>query len=139
MKILIAIDGSSYGAKALDYVLSHAQQFGQAELTVIHVGQAVPMRAAAAVGADIVASFHAHEHDEALAGARARLKAAARQAREVKVVGDPAAKIIEEIEAGQQDLVVMGSHGQGAVAGLLLGSVVTKLLARSRVPVLVVR
>lgn len=139
MKILIAHDGSSYGSKALDYVLSHPAQFGGAQLALIHVAHAVPARAAAAVGAEIVAAHHAHEHDEALAGGRRRLAAAGREARELRVVGDPATKIVEAIAEGGHDMVVMGSHGHGAMAGLLLGSVVTKVLARSPVPVLVVR
>lgn len=139
MKILIAHDGSSFGGKALDYVLSHPAQFGDAELAVIHVAHAVPARAAAAVGAEIVAAHHAHEHDEALAGSRKRLAASTREAREIRVVGDPATKIVEAIAEGGFDLVVMGSHGHGAMAGLLLGSVVSKVLARSPAPVLVVR
>ena len=34
MKILIAHDGSSYGGKALDYVLSHPAQFGECLLRI---------------------------------------------------------------------------------------------------------
>jgi nucleotide-binding universal stress UspA family protein len=36
-------------------------------------------------------------------------------------------------------MIVMGSHGHGALSGLVLGSVVTKVLAACKVPVLVVR
>lgn len=139
MKILIAHDGSRFGAQALDYVLAPTTPFGAATIELIHVAHAVPARAAAAVGADIVAAHHAHEHEEALAEARARLAAAGRTAREHHAVGDPASKILEALASGGHDLVVMGSHGHGTVAGLLLGSVVTKVLSRSPVPVLVVR
>ena len=42
-------------------------------------------------------------------------------------------------EDGRFDLVVMGSHGHGELAGLVMGSVVTRVLARCKVPVLLVR
>jgi len=37
------------------------------------------------------------------------------------------------------NMIVMGSHGRGAVAGLILGSETQRVLAHSRIPVLVPR
>jgi len=37
------------------------------------------------------------------------------------------------------DVIVMGSHGRGVVAGVLLGSVTAKVLSSSKTPVLVCR
>jgi nucleotide-binding universal stress UspA family protein len=42
-------------------------------------------------------------------------------------------------EDGKFDLVVMGSHGHGAWANLVMGSVATQVLAHCGVPVLMVR
>ena len=139
MNVLIAVDGSTFGTRALDYVLARPAMFGQAALTLIHVAQPLPPRAAAAVGAEIVAAQYAHKHDDALREARARLAAAGRTAGEVLKVGHPGGLVAEEAEAGGYDAVVMGSHGHGALAGLLLGSTVSKVLASCRTPVLVVR
>lgn len=139
MNVLIAVDGSAFGAKALEYVLAQPAMFGAAELVLIHVSQPLPPRAAAAVGAEIVAAQHAHEHDEALRAARERLASAGRGAREVLKVGHPGAIIADEAAQGGYDLVVMGSHGHGVLAGMLLGSTVSKVLASCRTPVLVVR
>jgi nucleotide-binding universal stress UspA family protein len=36
-------------------------------------------------------------------------------------------------------MIVMGTHGQGAVANLVMGSVATKVIAASKVPVLLLR
>jgi len=40
---------------------------------------------------------------------------------------------------GKFDLVVMGSHGHGALVNLVVGSVATEVLASCKVPVLIVR
>jgi nucleotide-binding universal stress UspA family protein len=50
----------------------------------------------------------------------------------------PAAKaILERVELGEHDLVVMGSRGLGLAGSLLLGSVSRAVLAHSSVPVLI--
>ncbi len=140
MRILIAIDGSHYGDAALDYVLKHLTQFGESpELALIHVALAAPPRAAGAVGAEILESYYRHEHDTALAPARARLATAGLQASEIRVVGSPGRSIAQHASDGRFDLVVMGSHGHGALAGLVMGSTVSTVLAACKVPLLIVR
>ena len=47
--------------------------------------------------------------------------------------------IIKTARAKKCDLIVMASHGRGGLAGLLLGSETTKVLAHSKIPVLVCR
>ena len=53
--------------------------------------------------------------------------------------GHPAAAILEEIESGKFDLVVMGSRGYGAIAGSLLGSVSQHVLSKAECPVMIVK
>jgi nucleotide-binding universal stress UspA family protein len=53
--------------------------------------------------------------------------------------GSAAKAILERVESGQHDLVVMGSRGLGAAGSLLLGSVSRAVLAHSPVPVLIAR
>jgi nucleotide-binding universal stress UspA family protein len=56
----------------------------------------------------------------------------------VLVDGDPAQAILDQVEAGHHDLIVVGSRGRGDAASLLLGSVSHAVLHHSRVPVLIV-
>lgn len=53
------------------------------------------------------------------------------------VLGEPATVLV--IESRTAPVAVVGSHGRGAVAGLLLGSTAGHLAAHGRCPVLVVR
>jgi len=47
--------------------------------------------------------------------------------------------ILAAARAGRCDAIVMASHGRGAFGGLLLGSETQRVLAHSKIPVLVVR
>lgn len=55
------------------------------------------------------------------------------------VSGHPVTAIVEEIENEKIDLVVMGSHGYGVIAGSFLGSVSQRVLNRAQCPVLIVK
>jgi nucleotide-binding universal stress UspA family protein len=50
-------------------------------------------------------------------------------------VGVPAEVIISQSKIRESDMVILGSHGQHAYQGGLMGSVVTKVLQLSSVPV----
>lgn len=51
----------------------------------------------------------------------------------------PAEAIVKAARKHRCDLIVMGSHGRSGISKLLLGSQTSKVLAQSRIPVLVHR
>lgn len=53
--------------------------------------------------------------------------------------GDPGESIVSAAEAESVDLVVVGTHGRGAIGRLLLGSVSEHVVRHAPCPVLVVR
>lgn len=62
------------------------------------------------------------------------------EAEAVHLFGDsPAAEILGAAKKAKADLIVMASHGRKGFEALLLGSETQKVLARTNVPVLVVR
>ena len=140
MKILLAVDGSDYTKRMLSCLGAHKEFWGAGhDFTVFYAVLAVPHRAAAFAGPDIVHGYYEDDARVVLDPVRARLAAEGIEARFVHKVGHPAEEIASYAESGKFDLLVMGSHGQGALANLVLGSVATKVLARCAVPVLLVR
>ena len=68
MKILLAVDGSSYTKKMLAYLTTHNELFStNNEYTVFTVQAALPPRARAAVGKEIVAKYYVDEAEKVLA------------------------------------------------------------------------
>ena len=53
--------------------------------------------------------------------------------------GNPVELILEEVEKGGYDLVVMGAHGHKGLADAVMGSTSRRVLRRCKKPVLVVR
>jgi nucleotide-binding universal stress UspA family protein len=53
--------------------------------------------------------------------------------------GFPPEEVVAEVEAGKNDLIVMGTHGRTGLSRVLLGSVAERVLRDSKVPVLVTR
>jgi nucleotide-binding universal stress UspA family protein len=140
MKILLAVDGSEYTARMLDYLAAHKEwsQAGHA-FTVLNAVLPVPHRAAAFAGPDLVHHYYDEEARAILDPVRAALAARGIEAAYAHKVGHAADEIAAYAENGKFDLVVMGSRGQGALSNLVLGSVAMKVLARCSVPVLLVR
>jgi nucleotide-binding universal stress UspA family protein len=54
-------------------------------------------------------------------------------------IGNPVEEIVQEVDQKDYDIVIMGAHGHGAIAGAVMGSVSRRVVRRSRTPVLVVR
>ncbi|QLP99774.1 MAG: universal stress protein [Burkholderiaceae bacterium] len=140
MNILLAVDGSPYTKKMLAYLVTHNEIFNaSAQYTVLTVQPPLPPRARAAVGKDVVNNYHAEEAEKVMAPVRKFLDRhglAAKTTWKVGAAGETIAKVGAE---GRFDLIVMGSHGHSALAGLVLGSVATQVLAHCKVPVLLVR
>ncbi len=140
MKILLAVDGSDYSRRMLDYIVQHTKTFGgDNQFTVLNTVLAVPHRAAAFAGPDVVHTYYADEARAVLDPIRTFFEQHGIEARYEHKVGHPAGEIARLAQEGGFDMVVVGSHGHNALKNLVLGSVATQVLAACSVPVLIVR
>lgn len=140
MKILLAVDGSSYTQKMLAYLTAHTKLFSaHCDYTVLTVHPAVPPRARVAVDKAALDSYYIDETATVMTPITAFLESHGIKATNEWQVGPAGKTIAKFADDGGFDLLIMGSHGHGALANLVMGSVVTQVLANSTVPVLLVR
>ena len=140
MKILLPVDGSEYTKRMLGYVAAHDEMFGCGhDYVVVTVIAPIPPHAARYLPREALENHYFNEAEGVLAPVRAFAEQNGWTWRASHVVGPAAESIAAMAEEEKPDLIVMGSHGHGAFAGLLLGSVATGVLARCKQPVLLVR
>jgi nucleotide-binding universal stress UspA family protein len=140
MKVLLAVDGSVHTRRMLAYLAAHDEFLGRAhDFTLLTVVPAVPPRAREFIDSTNVERYVVDEANAVLEPvARFAERSGWRHTLERRT-GDPADAIVEAADAGGHDLVVMGSHGRSALGKLALGSVATRVLARCKTPVLIIR
>jgi nucleotide-binding universal stress UspA family protein len=139
MKILVPVDGSPFTKRMLAYLAAHDEWMGQHhEYTVLTVVPPVPPRAAAVLDKETLKGYYTDEAEKTFKPIRTFFAKQKLKADFVFKVGHAADVIAKQADAGH-DLVVMGSHGHSALGNLVMGSTATKVIAASKIPVLLVR
>ena len=137
--LLVAIDGSELGTKALTHALDLAKP-GGARTTAVTVTEPTIL---VSPGAEIVmidTGTIIEQLDAAKAEQARQILAAARKlAEEAGVDIETAHVAISTAAELGSDLIVMGSHGRRGLGRLLLGSQASEVLSRSTLPVLIVK
>lgn len=99
----------------------------------------VPHRAAAYFAKPALDAHHAEQAREVLDPVAAFAKQRGRAFEVHHCIGHSANEIAALARRERFELIVLGSHGHTALGGLVLGSVVSGMLARCSTPVLIVR
>lgn len=140
MKILVPVDGSAFTKRMVAYLAAHDEWLGGHHLyTLLHVSPQIPPRAAAALDKATLKTYYQDESEKVFKPMRTFFGKQKLQADFLAKVGSAADVIAEVANKGGFDLMVMGSHGHGALGNLVMGSVTNKVMAHSTVPVLIVR
>ncbi len=140
--ILVPTDFSEASESALSYGKAMAGAFGSA-LHLVHVMEDLLAHAWAA---EVYVASMPQLRDEIEKESRQRLAAMLtdEERRQYRIetallAGNPFVEIVRYAKAQDVDLIVMGTHGRGPIAHMLLGSVAEKVVRKSPCPVLTVR
>ena len=151
--ILYATDLGIYGPFILEHVGELAKRH-DAQVTVVHAVEPVSVLADALLSTYVPeASMHAlklHGYEAVLTTIRARVRQAFADdcidyrgstdwIKDVLVIGgEPAQVILNQAETLNADLIIMGTHGGRSGSRTAIGSVASKVLQLSRIPIYLV-
>ena len=134
LPVVLGIDGSRASELAMAVAFDEASWRG-VDLVALHVWSDTDMSTVIGIGPSAVQSAAEKTLAESLAGWQERYPEV--PIRRTVEYEEPARHLIDQSERAQ--LVVVGSHGRGGFAGMLLGSVGTAVAQAARVPVIVAR
>jgi nucleotide-binding universal stress UspA family protein len=138
---LIPVDGSDFSMRAIDYVIDRVMQNpSEHRVHVLNVQMSlIGVNVKLFVSAESLAEFYREEGEKILASALNKLKNANVSAVPHIGVGEASQVIIDFARDLQATEIVMGSHGRGAFAGALMGSVAQKVIYLSDIPVVLIK
>ena len=134
LPVLVGLDGSRASELATAIAFDEASWRG-VDLVALHVWGDADMSTVFGIDSSVVQSAADKTLAESLAGWQERYPEVA--VHRVVEFEHPARHLLDQAEKAQ--LVVVGSHGRGGFAGMLLGSVSTAVAHEARVPVIVAR
>jgi len=150
MKVLVPIDGSDNSMRAVNYALGMAKKNPDTKFTLLAVAT---MRME-----ELLANLSKlQKHDSELVNftelqkqleeapksvlenVKALFEESGIQVETVMLVGDPANRIIQYITDKGFENIIMGSRGMGVLKSAILGSVAYKVLAKTNIPVTIIK
>lgn len=137
---LVAVDGSLPALRAVDHVVHEAAGAGPPPtILLVNAQTPLPSDVARFVSSTVLQDYHREAGDGALASARQKLAAAGITCSPHILLGEPATTIVDFAREQHCTLIIVGARGLGSLAGALLGSVTTRVIHLTDLPVLVVK
>ncbi len=140
-RILVATDFSDHAAVAVKYAAALAEAF-EAEVILTHVVEAPDLISQIPpTGEGYFPPNFQEQHRQAAEAECQKIlsNSGVANGRVLTVEGSPFYEIVRAAKSEDADLVIVGTHGRGAIAHVLLGSVAEKVVRKAPCPVLAVR
>ncbi len=142
-RILLAVDGSEQSERAVAHLIGLIRDGvllgGNTEIHLIHVRPLLPERVSRTMTAEELDRHYQQDSDAACATSIGMLQDAGVEFARHTRIGASAENIVFCAKTLMCNSIIMGTHGAGFVAGVLLGSVASKVVRLAEVPVTLVK
>jgi len=141
--IVVAVDFSNATPGVLEMGGKMAKAFG-ARLSLFHVVEPEPSYTAYGFTPDEFPALHAYQEEakrraaDKMAALLAEVSPDLPDATTRIAEGSPLHSLLDYVKESHADLVILGTHGHGVIASLLLGSVAEGMVRKATVPTLIV-
>jgi len=142
-KILLAGDGSKHSERAVAYLIGLIRDgvllASKIEIHLAHIRPMLPERVSRAMSSEEVDRHYQEGCDSACRTAIAMLQNEGVEFTCHTGIGAPAESIVSSAKKLHCNSIIMGTHGAGFLEGVLLGSVATKVIHLTELPVTLVK
>lgn len=142
-RILLAVDGSEHSDRAVAFLIGLIRDGGllggKTEIHLVHVRPHLAERFSRTMSAEELDRYYKEGSDTACRTANEMLKIEGIEYVPHTCIGAPAETIVASAKLLDCDIIVMGTHGAGFMTGMLLGSVASKVIHLTEVPVTLVK
>ena len=140
-KIFVPFDGSGCALRALQHALELARRIEDCSLYVVHAHEEplIYGEIAVYVPREKMENLQREQSEAVLARAEAVLKDANLPYKKEILIGPVAQVLAERASELGCNAIVMGSHGLTALGNMLMGSIATKIIHLSTIPVTLVK
>lgn len=140
-RILLSVDGSEHALRATRKLIEALPLYKttpEIELVTVHLPVPHYPNMRLVVTEEMLQGYYREECDARLKPAESLLERADVRYTSKWLVGPIAETIVEHARSVRCDCIYVGTRGSGAVASMILGSVVVKVLHLADIPVVVV-
>ena len=140
-QIIAPTDFSEHSLRGLDYAVEIAKKFSS-QLKIVYVIEPILQAADVAWGTVDFDKLNKAHQDSAEKQLKELVRERVPEGLPVETTimfGKPFVEIVQLARADNADLIVMATHGRGAISHLLLGSTAEKVVRKAPCPVLTVK
>jgi nucleotide-binding universal stress UspA family protein len=140
-RILVPVDGSENCDRALQHAAKLAGVIQPLTVHLLHVAETISYgdRSHAFYSNEALERPALSRGEEIVKAAAAQLSSTGAEVLPQVAIGEAASTIVERAEELECDAIVMGMRGNSLLSEILMGSTVTSVLSRSRIPVTLVK